>query len=193
MNRLWHAFQRWQELRATGVTKRELKLRGLREHSDVNRHIRPLIFARSTAAGYETALRGLLEIARQNGIERLDDIGEREWRAFMDRAVEQRLAAKTLARYASAVAKLACLTGRSSSGIAFAAKCHTRIRGLVKSGEIAGAARATPSSDVARRAIELLRVWDGRHFQRTDEPRAYHLVARLQLETSCRSISATTR
>jgi hypothetical protein len=46
---------------------------------------------------------------------------------------------------------------------------------------------------VVGRAIEFLRAWDARHFERTDEPRAYHLVARLQIETSCRSISATTR
>lgn len=192
-DRLWHAFQRWQELRATGVTKRELKLRGLRERNDVNQYIRPLIFARATATGYETVLRGLLEIARQNGIERLDDIGKREWRAFMDRAFEERLAARTLARYASAVAKLACLTGRSASGIAFSAKCQRTIRELVSQGKIASPARATPSTEVVGRAIEILREWDVRHFERTDEPRAYHLVARLQVETSCRSISATAR
>jgi len=192
-DRLWHAFARWQELRATGVTKRELKLRGLRESNDVNRHIRPLIFARSTAAGYEAALRGLVEIARHNGIERLDDIGKREWRAFMDRAFEERLAAKTLGRYASAVAKLACLSGRSESGIAFSAKCQRTIRERVRQGKIAGPGRATPSAEVVGRAIEILREWDGRHFERTDEPRAHHLAARLQLETSCRSISATTR
>jgi len=192
-DRLWHAFQRWQELRATGETKRELKLRGLRESNNAHRYIRPLIFARATAVSYETALRGLLEIARQNGVEKLDDIGKREWKAFMQQALEARLAARTLSRYASAIAKLACLTGRSESGIAFSAKCQTRIRELVAIGTIVGPARATPSAEVVGRAIEFLRAWDARHFERTDEPRVYHLVARLQLETSCRSISATTR
>ena len=192
-DRLWHAFQRWQELRATGETKRELKLRGLRESNNAHRYIRPLIFARATAVSYETALRGLLEIARQNGVEKLDDIGKREWKAFMDQALESRLAARTLSRYASAIAKLACLTGRSESGIAFSAKYQRTIRNLVEQGNLAGPTRATPAPEVAGRAIELLREWDARHFERTDELRAYHLVARLQLETSCRSISATTR
>lgn len=68
-----------------------------------------------------------------------------------------------------------------------------KIRELVAASAIRGPSRATPSADIAQRAIEVLREWDARHFERTDEPRAYHLVAQIQLETACRSISATTR
>jgi hypothetical protein len=138
-------------------------------------------------------LREFVDFAQARGVERLEDIGKPEFRDFMDRAIERGLAAKTLQRYSSAIVKLGCLVGRSSSFIALGELFSRRIRAGVASGDIQGPARGTPSPDVVRRAIEILREWDVRHFERTDEPRAYHLVARLQLETACRSISATTR
>ncbi len=193
-DRLWGAFQRWQELRATGITKRDLKLRGLREAHDPNRYTRPLLFARETARSYEGVLKDFVEMAeREFGITRLDDLGKREFRAFMDRAIERGLSAKTLQRMSSALVKGGCLIGRSASYIALGERYARKIRELLASGVIDGPDRETPSPEVARRAIDLLREWDACHFKHTDAPRAYHLVARLQLETACRSISATTR
>jgi hypothetical protein len=64
---------------------------------------------------------------------------------------------------------------------------------LAKAGLIATASRATPDREVLDRAIGILKAWDARHFARIDEPRAYHLAARLQLETAARSVSATER
>jgi hypothetical protein len=193
-DRLWRAQQRWFELRAQGETKRALKLRGLRDAQDANRYTRNLIFAGATRLSYERVLKGFVEFAhREHACQRLDDIGKREFRAFMDRAIEQGLAAKTLHRYRSAISKLAALCGWTASGSALSAKYGRKIRDLVKAGALAGPTRATPSPEVARRAIEIVRGRDARHFVRTDEPRAYHLVARLQLETGCRRISATTR
>jgi hypothetical protein len=191
-DRLWHAFARWQELRATGMTKRELKIRGLRD-GDVNRYTRPLIFSGSTLRSYKPVLKDFVEFALARGIERLEDIGKAEFRDFMEQAIDRGLAARTLQRMSSALVKLGCLIGRSAGFIALGERHGRRICELVAAGKIAAPTRATPSADVARRAIEFLRVWDARHRERTDEPRAYHLVARLQLETSCRSISATTR
>ncbi len=52
---------------------------------------------------------------------------------------------------------------------------------------------ATPSREVVERAIEILRGWDTRHYERTGQPRAYHLAARLQMETAARSVSVTDR
>ncbi len=192
-DRLWRAFQRWQELRATGVTKRELKLRGLRDCGDPNRYTRPLIFSANTLRSYKPVLKDFVEFAQGRGVERLEDIGKAEFRDLMDRAIERGLAGRTLQRMSSALVKLGCLLGRSESFIVLGRRYSRRIRDLVAGGKVTGPTRATPSPDVARRAIEFLRAWDARHFDRTEEPRAYHLAARLQLETSCRSISATTR
>lgn len=192
-DRLWRASERWQELRGS-TTKRELKLRGIREQGDPNYHTRNLIFARETARSYEGVLKDFVAMAeREFGAQRLEDIGKREFRVFMDRAIERGLAAKTLQRMSSALVKLGCLVGHSASAIALGQRHSRKIRELATAGKIAGASRATPSSEVIHRAIAILREWDARHFARTDEPRAYHLVARVQLETACRRISATTR
>lgn len=54
-------------------------------------------------------------------------------------------------------------------------------------------ARATPIREILERAIAILRDWDAQRFTRTGESRAHHLAARLQLETSARSIPVTER
>jgi len=192
-DRLWNAHQRWLDLRALGETKRALKLRGIHE-GDPHRHTRNLIFAHTTRLTYEKVLKSFVEFAhREHGCQRLQDIGKREFRAFMDRAIEGRLAAKTLNQYRSALAKLASLNGQTASGAGLSEKYGRKIRDLVRAGVLRGPERATPSPVIATRAVEILKDWDARHFARTDEARAYHLAARLQIETACRSISATTR
>lgn len=193
-DRLWGAQQRWFALRAQGETKRALKMRGLRECADPNCYTRNLIFAGSTRLSYERILKDFVEFAHQeHGCQQLEDIGKQEFRAFMDRGIEHGLAAKTLHQHRSALSKLAALTGRTESGVALSKRYGQKIRELVRTGALKGPSRATPSAEVAQRAVEVLRAWDARHFERTDETRAYHLAARLQLETSCRSISATVR
>jgi len=169
-------------------------MRGLREHQDPQYFLRPLIFTGETLRSYDGVLKDFVAFAeREFGITRLEEIGKREFRAFMDRGIEQGLAAKTLHRWRSALSKLGALMGHTASAVAFSKAYGRKIRELVSVGRLAGPARATPSLEVAKQAIEILRGWDARHFARTDEPRAYHLAARLQLETSCRSVSATTR
>lgn len=193
-DRLWGAQQRWFALREQGMTKREMKLRGIRECGDPNRYTRNLIFAGSTRLTYERVLKDFVEYAqRDHGCRQLQDIGKREYRAFMDRAIEQGRAAKTLNLYRSALAKLGAVTGRTESAAALSKRYGEKIRELVRAGTLRGPSRRTPTPDVAQRAVEILRQWDARHFERTDELRAYQLAARLQLETSSRSISATSR
>ncbi len=193
-DRLWNAQQRWFTLREQGETKHELKMRGLRECGDANRYTRNLIFADSTRLTYEKVLKDIVEYAeREHGCQRLEEIGKREFRGFMDRAIAEGQAAKTLNLYRSALAKLGALTGRSESAAALSKKYGLKIRALAKSGAIATPTRATPSREVLDRAVAVLRAWDARQFARTDEPRAYHLAARLQLETAARSVSATDR
>ncbi len=189
-DRLWHAFERWHQMSATGVTKHDLKMAGLRQHGDVNHLTRGLIFTGNTLRSYESVLKAFVE---STGAHRLEEIGKRDFRAFMDRAIEQGLAVKTLHRYRSALAKFGALTGQTRSFAALSDRYGDKIRELAAAGTLAGPSRATPSPEVAQRAVAILRDWDARHFARTDQPRAYHLAARLQLETSCRSISATSR
>jgi hypothetical protein len=193
-DRLWRAFERWHELRQTGVTKHELKVRGIRESGDPNQYTRSLIFTGNTLRSYEGVLKSFVVFAqREHGAARLEDVGKKEFRAFMDRAIAQGLAVKTLNRYRSALAKFGAVTGQTQSFAALSEKYGWRIRQLGKAGELPLPARATPSREVLERAIRILKERDSLHFARTDEMRAYHLVAQLQLETAGRSVSVTNR
>ena len=111
-DRLWQTFQRWMDLRQTGITKREIKLRGLRECRDPNRYTRNLIFSGNTLRTYERVLRDFVEFARiEHGASRVEDIGKKEFRAHMDRAIARGMAVKTLNLYRSALAKFGAGTG----------------------------------------------------------------------------------
>lgn len=190
-DRLWNAYQRWHELREMGETKHELKMRGLHEHRDVNHYTRGLIFTGNTLRTYDKILQRFIEA--NPGTERLEDLGKPEFRAFMDKAIADGLAAKTLRAYGSALAKFGALTGQTRSFAALSEQYARKVRELTRAGELRGPERHTPSVDVLMRAIDVLRTWDARHFARTGDPRAYHFAARIQWETSARGISATER
>lgn len=193
-DRLWNAQQRWFAMRAEGWTKHEVKMTGVKEARDQNYHMRPILFAGRSRVTYERVLKSFLDFAHAKfGIQRLDDIDTKHAKAFLDDGIERQLAAKTLHTHRSALAKAFALVGKTASGAALSRKYGDKIRDLVAAGIIAGPERATPSPEVVQRAIDILRQWDRRHQERTGRPRAYHLVARLQVETSARSVSATTR
>lgn len=193
-DRLWSAQQRWIALRAQGITKRELKLRGIREAGDPNLHLRNLIFTGATKRTIEETLKSFVEFAHERfGAQRLQDIGKREYKAFIEDGIARGLAASTLEARCSHLVKFGCLTGQAHSAIALGRKLQRRIRELKEVGALRGPERLTPSAESAERAIQILRGWDERHEARTGRPRAYHLAARLQLETSARSVSATER
>lgn len=193
-DRLWRAFERWHEIRQTSVTKHELKVRGVRESGDPNQYTRSLIFTGNTLRSYEGVLKSFVEFAqREHGATRLEDVGKKAFRAFMDRAIAQGLAVKTLNRYRSALAKFGAVTGQTQSFASLSEKYGWKVRQLGRSGQLPLPARATPGREVLDRVINVLRAWDSRHFARTDEMRAYHLAARLQVETAARSVSVTSR
>jgi hypothetical protein len=193
-DRLWRAFQRWEELRQTGVSKHDLKVRGIREAQDPNLYMRNLLFTGSTLRSYESVLKDFIEFAQsQHPVNRLEEIGKKNFRAFMDLSIAKGHSVKTLNRYRSALAKLGALSGQTHSFAAVSKKYGWKIRALAQSGQLHVPSRATPRREVLERAIAVLRAWDARHFARTDEPRAYHLAARLQVETAARSVSATER
>jgi hypothetical protein len=193
-DRLWRAFQRWEELRQTGVTKYELKTRGIRESGDLNKFTRNLIFTGNTLRSYEGVLQDFVEHAqREHGAQRLEDVDKKALRSFMDRAIAQGLAVKTLNRYRSALAKFGAVTGQTAAFVGICNRYGWKIRELQRVGQLAGPTRMTPSREVVERAIQILRERDARHFARTGEARAYQLAARLQLETTARGVSATER
>jgi hypothetical protein len=193
-DRLWNAQQRWFALRAEGATKHDLKLRGLRECGDPNRFTRNIIFAGSTRRSYEETLKTFVEFAHEKfGAQRLEDIGKQEFKAFIEDGVARGLAASTLEARCSHLSKLGALIGRSEQFFALARRTAGRIRELGRTAALAGPERVTPSPQIAARAIEILRSWDERHRARTGQPRAYHLAARLQIETAGRSVSVTDR
>ncbi len=193
-DRLWQAFQRWQSKREAGETKHELKTRGLRECGDPNRHARDLIFSGATLRSYEGVLKDFVEHAQtEHGAKCLEDVGKKDFRSYMDRAIERGLAVKTLNRFRSALAKFGALTGQTESFAALSDKYGGKIRSLARTGELRGPTRATPNREVVDRTLDILKAWDARHFARTGDSRAYHLAARLQLETAARSVSVTER
>ncbi len=142
-DRLWNAFQRWHALRESGVTHRDLKMRGIRECGDPNRFTRPLIFCGNTLRTYEKVLRDFIDFAqRDHGATRLEDIGKKEFRAYMDRGIAQGLAVKTLSLYRSALAKFgSAVTRQTESFAALSEKYGWKIRQLAKLGQLPGPAR----------------------------------------------------
>lgn len=99
----------------------------------------------------------------------------------------------TLEARCSHLAKLGALIGRSEEFFAQSRRWAGRIRELAREGVLRQPERPTPSPEVVKRAIEILRSWDKEHTARTGQPRAYHLAARLQMETAGRSVSVTER
>lgn len=193
-DRLWNAQQRWFALRDQGMTKREIKLRGIREVGDPNLHLRNLIFTGATKRAIEDTLKSFIEFSHERfGAQRLEDIGKQAFKAFIEDGIARGLAASTLVARCSHLVKMGCLTGRAQSFIALGRKLQGRIRQLKHAGVLSGPERQTPSQETADRAIEILRSWDERHEARTGRPRAYHLAAQLQIETAGRSISVTDR
>jgi hypothetical protein len=193
-DRLWNAQQRWFAIRGDGWTKHEAKIAGVKEFGDQNHFMRPILFAGRSRVTYERVLKSFLQFAHSRfSIQRLDDIDTKHAKAFLDDGIQRGLAAKTLHTQRSALAKGLALAGKTASGTALSRKYGEKIRDLVAAGIIAGPQRATPAAEVVRRAIEILRDWDTRHRELTGRPRAYHLAARLQMETSARSVSSTVR
>jgi integrase len=193
-DRLWNAQQRWFEMCAEGWTKHEVKMAGVKDANDQNFHMRPILFAGRSRVTYERILKSFLTFAHERfDVQRLDDIDTKHAKAFLDDGIQRGLAAKTLHTQRSALAKAFALVGKTASGAALSRKYGEKIRDLVTAGSIAGPERATPSPEVVQRAIEILRGWDLRHQERTKRPRAYHVVARLQVETAARGVSSTTR
>jgi len=190
-DRLGRAFERWHELRAEGETKHELKMEGIRAHGDVNHCTRNLIFSANTLHTYEKILGRFIDSCPN--AQCLKDLGKREFGAFMDKAITNGLAVKTLKQYGSALSKYGALTGQTRSFANLAERYARKVSALARAGELRGPSRMTPTTAVRDRMIEILRVWDARHFDRTGEPRAYHLAALIQKETMARGISATER
>jgi len=193
-DRLWNAQERWFALRAEGATKHDLKLRGLREHGDPNHYIRNLLFTGATKRSVEETLKSFVEFAHEKfGAQRLEDLGKQEFKAFIEDGVARGLAASTLEARCSHLSKLGALIGRSEQYFALARRTAGRIRELGRTAALDGPQRVTPSPQIVARAIDILRSWDERHSARTGQPRAYHLAARLQIETAGRSVSVTDR
>jgi hypothetical protein len=193
-DRLWKAQERWFAMRDRGWTKFEIKMAGVRESRDQNHYMRPILFSGRSRVTYERILKDFLDFAHSKfGVQRLDDIDTPHAKAFLEDSIQRGLASKTLHTYRSALAKAFALVGKTASGVSLSRKYGAKIRELVAAGAVPGPERATPSRDVVERAIAILRGWDTRHQERTGQPRAYHLAARLQLETAARSVSSTTR
>jgi len=193
-DRLWKAQERWFAMRAEGWTKHQVKMAGVKEFGDQNHYMRAVLFAGRSRVTYERVLKSFIEFTHSRfEVQRLDDLDTRHAKAFLDDAIQRGLAAKTLHGYRSALSKAFALIGKTASGAALSRKYGEKIRGLVRAGVTTGPQRETPSPEIVRRAIEILRGWDARHLERTGHSRAYHLAARLQMETAARSISSTTR
>ncbi len=193
-DRLWAATQRWLALRGQGYTKHGLKIMGIRHCGDANLLLRDLIFSSRTRETYEEDLKRFVEyVHERHGVQELRLVNEKHARAYLELALDQRWAAKTIHKVRSELAKLGALIGKTESFAALSREYGAIVREQVRGGIVKPATRATPTRHVVERAIELLHEWDVRHEERTGAPRAYHLAARLQLETAARCVSVTER
>ncbi len=181
---LWNAQQEWFALREEGETKHGLKMAGLRDAGDPNRYTRDVLFTGRTRATYERDLREFVKFCHERfGVQHLRDITDKHARTFLEKAIDEHWAAKTLHKLRSELAKLGALIGKTASFVALSAKYGGIIRGLQAAEVVVGPTRKTPSADVVARTIEILRERDAR----------YYLAARLQSETAGRNISTTDR
>jgi site-specific recombinase XerC len=188
--RLWAAQQRWFEWKAKGETKRGLKLEGLRDFGDLFARTRYVIFTGATRVAYERELKRFIDFAHQaRGKVGNRQIDAKDFRAYIERHIEQGAAAKYLSKVKSAIAKFGALYGRAESFAAMSRKIGKRIRELVRTGELAGPDRPHVTPEIREAVIGRLRELD----DAAAEPRAYHLVVRLQQEASLRVIEATER
>jgi hypothetical protein len=171
-------------------TKHGLKQAGLRDAHDPNHHTRGLIFTGTARLTYERDLKGFVAYVHERyGVEHLRDIKVEHAKAYLDRGIDLRWSAKMLHKVRSELVKLAASAlHKTASFVALSKEYGKIIRELVKEGILAGPTRQTPTREVAARALEVLREGDAKH-----PGRAYHLVARLQVETAARSVSATAR
>ncbi len=186
---LWHAQQRWFQLREQQYTKHELKVMGLRNAGDPNFMTRDLIFAGRTRLTYERDLKLFVTYVHQErGAQNLRDITVEHARAYLDHAIDERWAAKSIHKLRSELSKLGALIGKAESMAALSTEYGAIVRGLTAAGVLAGPARQTPSAELVARAVDVLRQGDLKK-----AGRAYHLAARLQLETAARSVSVTER
>lgn len=158
-DRLWNAQQRWFAMREEGHTTHELKMRGLREAGDPKRFTRNVIFVGTTRVSYERTLKSFVEFAhREFGVQKVDEIGKKEFRAYMDQAIQAEASAKTLNHYRNAIAKLGALMGRTESFAALSKQYGKKIRELARGGVLKGPSRKTLGRETLERPIEILRV-----------------------------------
>jgi len=142
----------------------------------------------------KSRLKSFVEFAHEKfGVERLEDLSRHEFKAFIEDGIARRLAASTLEARCSHLAKLGALIGRSEEFFAQSRRWASSIRQMAREGVLKEPERLTPTPETVNRAVDILRSWDQEQMARTGKPRAYHLAARLQLETAGRSISVTER
>ena len=186
---LWAAQQRWFRLEEAGATKHDLKVQGLREHGDMYHETRRIIFTGNTRVTYERALKGFVEFCHDRGIERNADISKREMRPYMEHLIDRGLSESYLDKVRSACVKFGSLYGKYESFHAMSEKMGEKIRYQVEEGAVAGPSHERITPEVADRAIERLAELDAK----SEDYRAYHLAAELQLECGLRAIEATKR
>lgn len=191
--RLWGALQRWFALREQGVTKRDLKLAGLRERNDPWSACRNLVFTGNTRLTYERSLKGFLDFTHARGIERNDDITKREMRDYVHHLIDRGASQSTLDKVRSACVKLGALYGKYESARSMSRKLGAEIRELVEAGVIKGPEHQRIGADVAQRAVARLHELDAVHQAETGQPRGYGLAAELQRACGLRAIEATQR
>ncbi len=188
--RLWAAQERWFGWKARGESKRGLKLEGLRENGDLFARTKFVLFTGATRLAYERELKRFVEFAHAvRGKKENREIDTKDFRAYMEQLLSKGSTAKHLSKVKSAIVKFGVLYGRGESFAALSRKWGKRIRELVKSGHLAPPARPHISPAVREAVIARLKERD----QACPEPRAYHLVCRLQEEASLRAIEATDR
>ena len=190
--RLWGAQARWFRLREAGTTKHDLKIMGLREQGEVSAKTGKLLFTGNTRLTYERELKRFIgfchdELGRQTN----DEIGARDFAAYMEACLVQGSTAGYLNKLKSAISKFGAVFGKTRSFRAMSKRWGKRIRALHKEGSLASPARprvtlgVTPpiesresgKRDFSRFPYPPQRSGDGRRSGNVPPPKAFPPVA----------------
>ena len=192
--RLWGAQARWFRLREAGMTKHDLKIRGLREQGEVSAKTGKLLFTGNTRVTYERELKRFVGFCHDElGRRTNDEIGAKDFAAYMETCLGQGSTAGHLNKLKSAISKFGAVFGKTRSFRAMSKRWGKRIRALRKEGSLASPARPRVTPEVRERVGEILLLRDLKSEKQTGLPRGYHLALRLQEEASLRAIEATKR
>ena len=132
--RLWGAYWRWRSLRDKGITRFDLKVRGLHQHGNPNKTTAHLIFMHGKLPLYEAVVREFDRFSTQDArVHGIQDMRKKQFKAFMNDAIARIVPPEKLMFYCEALQKWRALTGQTDSFAGIAKYFRKKIRRIAGS------------------------------------------------------------